>query len=161
MSNRRVVGSFICFTFAARARELSCALCCNESPEFAHRAATMLEICFGAVCAPRAEARLRTGLQGIMAWAQKISQYLERVFGPFASHSAVHVVVMNSSSGYQKWFQFWPHSAAHWVVMSSCFGYQKWFPFWGHVLVPFARILCFQITMDEGTSSGSCFRYQK
>ena len=62
----------------------------------------MLEICFGAVCAPRAEARLRIGLQQILAWAQKRSQYLERVFGPFASHSAVHVAVMNSSSGYQK-----------------------------------------------------------
>ena len=29
VSNRRAVGSFRCFTCAARARELSCAFCCN------------------------------------------------------------------------------------------------------------------------------------
>ena len=57
------------------------------------------------------------------------SQFLELVFGSFASHSAAHVVVMSSSAGYQKWFPFWSHSVAHWVVMSFCFWHRKWFPF--------------------------------
>ena len=69
------------------------------------------------------------------------------------------LVVMSSSSGYQKWFPFWSHLVAHWVVMGSCFWYRKWFPFWGHVLVLLARIISFQITMDEGTSCGSNFGY--
>ena len=57
-------------------------------------------------------------------------QFLELVFGRFASYSAARVVVMRSSPGYQKWFTFWAHLVAHWVVLGSCFWYREWFPFW-------------------------------
>ena len=41
--------------------------------------------------------------------------------------------------------------------MSSCFGYQKRSPFWELVLVPCAHILCFQLTICEGTMFGHNF----
>ena len=41
--------------------------------------------------------------------------------------------------------------------MSSCFGYQKRSPFWEPVLVPCAHIICFQITIGEGTMFGHNF----
>ena len=159
VSNRRAVGSFICFTCAARARS-SAAHCVVMGSHSLH---TERPPCWEFVLASFAPRARKLGCalvcNGFWLGLKNKSQFLELVFGPFASHLAAHVVVMNSFSGHQKRFPFWSHSAAHRVVMSSFFGYQKWFPFWGHVLVPFARIVCFQITMDEGTNCGSNFGY--
>jgi hypothetical protein len=129
----------ICFTFAARARELNRALCCNEL----HSLHTGRPPCWEFVLAPFAHRARKLGCALVCNefWLglNNRSQFLELVFGSFASHSAAQVVVMTSSSGYQKWFPMWSHSVAHWVVISSCFWYRKWFPVWGHVLVLLAH----------------------
>ena len=79
--NRRSVGSFSCFTFAAHARELSSALCYIEFLFLGTQNGHLFEHLYGGtVSASRARAQLRIGLEWVPVLGTKICHHFGNLF---------------------------------------------------------------------------------
>ena len=102
VSNRRAVGSFICFTCAARARS-SAAHCVVMGSHSLH---TERPPCWEFVLVPFVPRARKLGsalvCNELQLGLKRRSQLLDLVFGLCAPRSAAHVVVISSSSGSKK-----------------------------------------------------------
>ena len=133
--NRHSVGSFICFTFAAHARELSSALCYIEFLFWGHRTVTILNIYIVAPLAPRAqELSSALGWNEFLFWVPKSVTVLGTCFGAYCTHN---LFSNTNERGCHFWSPFWEPL----LVTALGTHFASFFAKWGNFGNVTARIL--------------------